>query len=120
MYIAVVGSRTFNDYEQFQNKFNEYIISLKIPSTEITIISGGAKGADSLAEKYSNEILKRKPIIFKAEWKRYGRAAGAIRNKQIVKACDELVAFWDGESKGTKISIDEAIYKGKIVRIIRV
>lgn len=56
--------------------------------------------------------------VYKPDWARYGRAAGAIRNKQIVDACDKLIAFWDGKSKGTKISIDMAEKQGKLLKVI--
>lgn len=96
MKIAVIGSRTFNDYNLLKKELDSFNIN--------QIISGGAKGADSLAEKYakSNEI---KTLIFKPDWKRYGRGAGFIRNKLIIENCDYVIAFWDKKSKGTKNSL---------------
>lgn len=108
MRLAVVGSREFNDYE-FMKKILEHY-----PCTQI--ISGGAKGADSLAKQYSAEkgiLLKE----FLPNWDVYGKSAGFIRNKRIVAASDEVVAFWDGESKGTKHTIDIAEESGKPVHI---
>jgi len=112
MKAAIVGSRTFNDYDALR----ESIDSLNIHIDEI--ISGGAKGADSLAERYAreNEIAI---TIFPAEWKKYGRAAGMIRNRDIIKSADVVIAFWDGESKGTKNSIDLAEKHGKILHVFR-
>lgn len=84
----------------------------------ITIISGGARGADTLAEQFAQEysyVTK----IFPANWDKYGKAAGPIRNKQIVDHCDILVAFWDGTSRGTKHSIDIAEKQGKPVIIFK-
>ena len=45
-------------------------------------------------------------ILFKPNWKKYGRAAGLRRNESIIESCDYCLAFWDGKSKGTKFSID--------------
>lgn len=68
------------------------------------IISGGAKGADTLAERFAKE-REYETLIFSADWKTHGKAAGFIRNKQIVVACDMVLAFWDGKSKGTQHTI---------------
>jgi len=99
MKLAIIGSRTFSDFwtlEKWVFKFNP-----------IKIISGGAIGADSLAEEYA----KKENIIFeifKPEWDKYGKSAGFIRNQQIIDACDIVLAFWDGKSKGTQDSINKA------------
>jgi len=84
----------------------------------ITIISGGARGADSLAEQFAQEysyVVK----IFHAEWDKYGKSAGYRRNIDIVNNCNLLVAFWDGTSRGTKHSIDIATKQGKPVIIFK-
>lgn len=103
MALAVVGSRTFKDFNlllQTLDKFRE--------AREIhTIVSGGAAGADRLAERYAAK-RQLKTLIFEPDWVKYGRAAGIIRNKDIVAAADYVVAFWDGESKGTRNSIEHA------------
>lgn len=108
--LAVVGSRSFSDYERLTNVLSEYCID--------AIISGGAIGADSLAERYAKEH-NIKTIIYKPDWVKYGKRAGFIRNTDIINAADQIVAFWDGESKGTKNSIDTAISQHKKVRIER-
>lgn len=108
MKLAVVGSRTFSDYA-FMKKILEFHSCTQI-------ISGGAKGADSLAKQYAGE--KGIPIKeFLPNWDKDGKAAGFIRNKQIVDSCDELVAFWDKKSRGTKHSIDLAETASKPVSI---
>lgn len=111
MKYAVIGSRSFCDYAVFEKELNKYDIS--------EIISGGAKGTDQLAERYAhaNSI----PIhIFKPDWQQYGKGAGVIRNKEIINACDAVIAFWDGKSKGTQSSINFARNKGKPVFIFSV
>ena len=82
------------------------------------IISGGAKGADSLARQYANEHAIA-IVEYKPEWDKYGRAAGFIRNTDIVNNSDMIIAFWDGKSKGTKHSIGLAHKLNKQVIIIR-
>ena len=85
------------------------------------IVSGGAKGADTLAEKYAadNGIEIK---VFPAEWSKYGRSAGPIRNKKMLDFISGsgnplVVAFWDGKSRGTKNTIGTA-RKMKIATLI--
>lgn len=101
--LGIVGSRGFLDYERLVFEVNNILKTRYI--TEI--VTGGAVGADSLAERYAKE--RKIPVkIFKPDWDQLGSAAGPIRNKQIIENCDLLIAFWDGKSKGTKSSIDIA------------
>ena len=109
MKVAVIGSRTFNDYDKLNETLKKYEISL--------VVSGGAKGADSLGEQYAKEN-KIPTMIFLPDWKRHGRAAGMIRNTDIIEAAEMVIAFWDGTSKGTKDSILKADKLGKKVVII--
>ena len=97
--IAVVGGRQFSDYVTLSH--------VLIPLLPFTLISGGARGADLLSERFADEYQLEK-IIYKPNWDKYGRAAGFIRNSQIISDAEVLVAFWDGTSKGTKDSIDRA------------
>jgi len=113
MKIAVVGSREGFTEDDVVNK-----LTLELEEMEdIMIISGGARGVDSWAEEFAirNHI---NTTIFKPEWDKYGKGAGFIRNKLIVDNADKVIAFWDGQSKGTKYSIDYAKSKGKEVKII--
>lgn len=106
MKLAVVGSRNFDDYE-FLKKMLQY-------HSCVQIISGGAQGADTLAKQYAaeNGIPIRE---FIPDWDAHGKSAGFLRNEQIVKHCDELVAFWNSTSRGAKHSIDLAEQAGKPV-----
>lgn len=99
MVIGIVGGRDFDDYSLLTTTMNEYVDKVHL------IVSGGAKGADSLGERWAKENNK-KTLIFKPEWDKYGKSAGFIRNQEIVKNSDFVLAFWDGKSKGTKSSID--------------
>ncbi len=108
--LAVIGSRTFNEYRFLEITLDWFSIS--------KIISGGAKGADLLATKYAaNRNIPTK--VFPAEWDKYGKSAGYKRNVLIVEACDELVAFWDTKSRGTKHSLDIAKEQNKPVHIFK-
>lgn len=109
MRVAVIGSRSFSDYKKLCKVLDEYLIN--------EIVSGAALGTDRLARMYAtNKCIKLTEYI--PDWELHGKSAGAIRNKQIVDHCHEVIAFWDGESKGTKISIDYARKQGKKVTII--
>lgn len=110
MKLAIVGSRSFNDYTKLCETLNGF--------TDITeIISGGAKGADTLAERWAKEN-NLKLTIFYPDWNKYGKSAGMIRNKSIIDSANEVVAFWDGISRGTENSIQRARSSGKPVTII--
>lgn len=110
MKVGIVGSRNFNNYSDFK----EYISELDLDIS--TIISGGAMGADTLAERYAKEN-DIELLVFKAEWTKYGKGAGFIRNTKIVNESDLIVAFWDGNSHGTKDTITKANKKDVPVKI---
>jgi YspA, cpYpsA-related SLOG family len=96
--VIVAGSRDFNNYELLKRKL-DVALANKV-SEGITIISGAARGADKLGERYAAERgydLISKP----ADWDTYGKRAGYIRNEEMAKIADALVAFWDGKSRGT-------------------
>lgn len=103
MKVIIAGSRTFNDYDKLKEVCNIYLKDLK----DIEIVSGTAKGADKLGERYANEY-GYKVIQFPADWDKHGKSAGYKRNDQMAKYADMLIAFWDGESKGTKHMLDLA------------
>jgi hypothetical protein len=103
MKLAVVGSRDFNDYELLKSKLDS--IHKRKPIT--LIVSGGARGADSLSERWAKENGVE-TLIFIPDWNKFGKRAGFLRNEDIIKNSDAVVAFWDGESRGTKSSIDLA------------
>ena len=128
--IAIVGSRDFNNYEYLKFELLKYI-NKRLDSTvtprqpyervdlEVEIVSGGARGADTLAEKFANEF-GFKTVIYKPDWDLYGKRAGFIRNAKIVDACDILFAFQINKSRGTQHSIDLAREKNKEVYVFEV
>lgn len=84
-----------------------------------SIISGGAKGTDTYAKKFAKKY--HIPYYeYLPEYKRYGIKAPLVRNKLIVDNADAVLAFWDGESRGTKYTIVYANKIGKPVKIIRI
>ena len=112
MKLAVIGSRSINDYILVRN------ILMKIDGID-EIVSGGADGVDSLAKLYAhNNNIKL--TVFYPDWGKYGRSAGYKRNRQIVDYADRVLAFWDGESVGTTHSFKLAKDMGKPIEIIKV
>ena len=93
------------DYAEVPNTIRKNLI------TRIKIISGMAKGADSLAIRYADEHKLTK-ILFPANWKAYPRIAGFLRNNDMLSIATHLIAFWDGKSSGTKHMIDITQEKG--------
>ena len=71
------------------------------------IVSGGAKGADSLSERWAKEN-NIETLIFIPDWNKHGKKAGFLRNEDIIKSSDAVIAFWNGESRGTLSSINLA------------
>jgi hypothetical protein len=107
MRLAVVGSRDFNDFGILKIVLDE--LQKEVGFTQI--VSGGANGADSLAERYArfNDIDL---TVFVPDWS-IGRQAGFIRNVEIWNNADYGVAFWNGVSKGTEHSFKLAKKQNK-------
>lgn len=115
MNIGVVGSRTFNNYELLRDNLCYYLYHHE---GKHTIVSGGAIGADSLAERFADEFNLEK-LIFKPKWDLYGKSAGFRRNIQIIENSDIVFAFWDGKSKGAQHSINLAKEMSKSLYIVK-
>lgn len=118
-YCLVVGSRDFNDSELLKRTLDRLLEN----HDAVTIISGGAKGADTLTEAYAVEHGYQS-VIFKPDWKQYGRGAGIKRNEQMHQFIAEqdnrvCVAFWDGQSKGTQSNFKLAQKYNNPLRIIK-
>lgn len=131
--VIIAGSRNFNDYELVEkmchfifytlskeNKLTGHI-SEDVPNMEI--ISGTAKGADTLGEKFAKQVgIKIKQ--FAPRWDIFGKKAGMIRNRYMADYAIEddsygvLIAFWDTKSKGTKGMIEIALDKGLRIFIV--
>lgn len=113
--LAVIGSRKFTNCALLAEHMDEVCAAFDVSA----IVSGGAKGADSLAAGYA--ATRGLPVqIFEPDWAQFGRGAGPIRNKAIVSAADVVLAFWDGESRGTKQALAYAKQMGKQVIVVSV
>ena len=95
MKVIVAGSRHLKCKDLIFKKLDE----MKDMIDEI--VCGEAAGADSIGKEWA---IKNKIAVksFPAEWDKYGRVAGRIRNMDMGDYADFLIAFWDGESVGTK------------------
>lgn len=97
MKVAVIGSRSIGDID----------IQRFIPPEATLIISGGANGIDTLAEKYADENGIEK-LIIRPNYELYGKSAPLVRDKLIVDYAETVVAIWDGSSSGTGFTISYA------------
>lgn len=106
MKVAVIGSRNLNIVD----------IGKYLPENTTEIVSGGAKGVDTLAAEYArkNKIPLKE---FLPDYPLYKKAAPLKRNIQIIEYCDMVIALWDGASRGTKFVIDRCREKGKPVEV---
>lgn len=116
--IIIAGGRDFNDYDLLKKEASRFLNTLDIDSG-LEIVSGGAKGVDAMGERFAQEndfAVK----LFPADWSKYGRSAGPKRNKQMAEYATHLIAFWNGESKGTKSMITLAKKNDLNVTVISV
>lgn len=103
--LLVCGSRNITDkdwiYSQIESYWYEHLACYSDP----IMIEGAARGVDLIAKTYAVEN-NWKIEEYPAEWDKYGKSAGYIRNDIMVKKADEVLILWDRESKGTKHDID--------------
>ena len=105
--VIIAGGRDFADYEELECFVSLVLTVHYLDGHDVEIVSGGARGADRLGEKYAKEM--NLPVkVFPADWGTHGKSAGYLRNKTMAEYADVLIAFWDGESRGTKHMIDLA------------
>lgn len=106
MKVAVIGSRSLSI-----DNIGKYL-----PENTTEIVSGGAKGIDTIAAEYAKS--KGIPLTeFLPDYKLYKRGAPLKRNIQIIEYSDTVVAFWDGKSHGTKYVIDQCHKMGKPIQV---
>ena len=112
--VIIAGYRDFNDFNFLEEKLNEILTN----NNNIEIVSGTARGVDQMGERYAlknNIPVKR----FPANWDKYGKRAGYLRNDEMAKYADALIAFWNGTSRGTGHMIDLAKRNGLEVTVIK-
>ena len=111
MRVAIVGSRGYLDLGSVVDFVNS------LPA-ESVVVTGGAKGVDLTAETAARKC-GLEVVVHLADWTQFGKSAGQIRNQKVVDDCDQLVAFWDGTSPGTKGTISIASKAGKLQKVFR-
>jgi len=114
MKIAIVGTRNFSKLDLIKTQLS--IIYTKLGTDDITIVSGGCRGVDKEAEEIA-KTFGFKTKIYEANWDKHGKAAGPIRNSEIVKNADIFIVFWDNKSHGTRDTINKIIDAGKPLRV---
>lgn len=113
--VIIAGGRGFKDYDLLTKTMNHLLSRV---NDDITVVCGKARGADTLGEQYAKEH-GYSVQYFPADWSRYGKSAGYLRNTEMAKNADALVAFWDGASLGTRHMIEIAKAHGLKVRVKR-
>lgn len=119
--LIVAGSRNYNDYSEFKKLIDDNMRRiLKVNNaSDIEFVSGGCRGVDKMGEKYAEENGMNVKV-FEADWKKYGKSAGPIRNSEMADYGDALIAFFNGESKGTLDMINKAKKKKMPITIINI
>lgn len=107
MRLAIVGSRSISKIR----------IENYIKESDCEIVSGGARGVDLCAAEYAR-ANKLTLVEFLPDYKRYGRAAPLVRNREIVDYADRIIIFWNGSSRGTLSVIEYAKAKEKPYEVI--
>ena len=113
--VVIAGCRDYNNYDEAKEFIDSCLLRIR-KENEIIIVSGGARGADALGERYAKENgfkIEKYP----ANWEKYGKAAGPKRNEKMAKVADCVICFWDKKSLGTKSMIDFAKEYNKPIRI---
>jgi len=113
--IIIAGGRNFTDEALLEKAVKYYVSEWNLQ--EAIIISGAARGADTLGEKLANKY-ELKVEKYPADWETHGRSAGYKRNSEMAEAGTHLIAFWDTASRGTKHMIDTAKKAGLITAIV--
>ncbi|MEH6631836.1 MAG: SLOG family protein [Halopseudomonas aestusnigri] len=105
MKVIIAGSRTIDDYEALVT----FVESIGWPIEEI--VSGGCRGVDELGERWAESKSISKKVLH-ADWAKYGREAGELRNRDMAKYADGLILLWDGKSPGASCMLRESSRAG--------
>ena len=113
--LIIAGSRDITNTDYILDRIQHYLQNYK--EDNITILSGNARGIDKIGELYAkNHNIKCN--IYPADWTTFGKSAGYKRNITMSKNANSLLAFWNGQSKGTKHMIDIAKQNNLKVKIV--
>jgi len=110
MKTIIAGGRDITDYQLVLDAIKESQFPIS------TVVCGGAKGVDTLGERYATE-MNLQLNMFIPDWDTHGRAAGPIRNRKMAENAEALIAVWDGKSRGTKNMIETARKLGLLVYV---
>ena len=116
--VIIAGTRSILshiNHQQFNQKLDHLLSNCK---ADVEVVSGRARGADRMGERYAREN-GLEIHEYPADWDKYGKRAGYIRNEAMAKVADCLIAFWDGKSRGTKHMINLAKKHGLKVRVVK-
>lgn len=114
--VIIAGTRSFTDYALLERYCNTVLYNKQMTGEKIIILSGHCRGVDVLGERYANS-KGYQVELYPAEWERYGKRAGIIRNEIMVQRAEALIAIWDGQSHGTQNIIKLAERYGLKIRI---
>ena len=112
MRVAIVGSRNIENEENVYELLCRYV-----PVNTTEIVSGGATGIDTLAEVYAQRN-RLKLTVFKPDYRSFGKRAPLVRNEEIIRYAQYVLAFWDGTSHGTAHTIATCVTFGVPVKVI--
>ena len=116
--IVIAGCRNYENYDEAKKYIETCIKEIKKTYT-LVFVSGGCRGADMLGERFAKENgfeIER----WYANWQKYGKSAGPKRNLQMAAACDYVICFWDGKSRGTASMISCAKKLKRPIKIKRI
>ncbi len=114
--LIIAGCRDSTDYGRAREAIDGIVERM---DADITLICGMARGADMLGHRYATEAGW--PIEeYPADWDRYGKRAGPIRNGEMARAATHLIPFWDGQSRGTANMIARAQTEEVDVVVVRI
>ena len=112
MRTIIAGSRSITNYEEVKKYLYVYREDIS------KVLCGCAKGVDEIRKQFAYEYTI--PIeYYPADWNKYGKQAGFIRNQDIIDNCDGVIAFWDEKSNGTRDSLNKAKNQNKPIKIIK-
>lgn len=114
--LLVAGSRTLRDYWMLEQVLLSFILDNGIERGSMSLLSGGAKGADFLAEVFAARH-NIPMLVIEPDWKVYGKRAGMLRNSTMVTRCTHACVFWDNKSRGTAHTVELLGKSGKSYRV---
>lgn len=116
--LIVAGGREFNNYGLLAAQITDMAVHGSLRAKAVSIVSGMARGADALGAQFAKEN-NVKLYAMPADWDKYGKRAGFMRNSDMGNFADGLLAFWDGKSKGTAHMIDYMKQLNKPVHVVK-